>query len=264
MRPIREALAGARMALGTFTVLPVGAGRVDRAVAGWAMLWAPALGALLGAVTGAVAVLGSVAGLSAPLAGVLAVGLSALLTRGLHLDGLADLADGLGSGRRAEGALEVMRRSDIGPFGVVTLVVVLAAQALALGQLAAASPRAALAGAVAAGAAGRLAVTLACAANVPPARPEGLGAFVAGTVRWPGALAAGAVTAVVCLLGWTHAPVFALACAGATAAGLLVAGGVLRRAARRLGGLTGDVLGALVESASTTALVVAAAASARM
>ncbi|MFD6951265.1 adenosylcobinamide-GDP ribazoletransferase [Nocardiopsis sp. TSRI0078] len=250
------------MALGTFTVFPVRVGRVDRSVAGRAMVWAPVLGAALGALTGAVAVLGTASGLSAPLAAVLAVGLAALATRGLHLDGLADLADGLGSGRPPEGALEVMRRSDIGPFGVVTLVVVLGAQVLALGQLAEASPWAAPTGAAAAGAVGRCAVALACTPRVPSARPEGLGAFVAGTVRWPGALTAGVFTAAVCLTGWAHAPAFAAACVLAGVAGLLVAGGVLRRAVRRLGGVTGDVLGALVESAATAVLVVAAAASA--
>lgn len=259
-----DAVAGARMALGTFTVFPVRAGRLDRRVAGWAMVWAPVLGALLGGLTGAAAVLGTAVGLSAALAAVLAVGLGALLTRGLHLDGLADLADGLGSARPAEGALEVMRRSDIGPFGVITLVVVLAAQALALGQLAQASAVAALTGAAVAGAAGRLAVTLACTPSVPPARPEGLGAFVAGTVRLRGALLAAVPVALVCLAGWAHAPEFALACALAAAAGLLAAGLVLRRTVRRLGGVTGDVLGALSETAVTTALVVAAAASARL
>jgi adenosylcobinamide-GDP ribazoletransferase len=259
-----DAVAGARMALGTFTVFPVRAGRLDRRAAGWAMVWAPVLGAVLGGLTGAAAVLGTAVGLSAALAAVLAVGLGALLTRGLHLDGLADLADGLGSARPAEGALEVMRRSDIGPFGVVTLVVVLAAQTLALGQLAQASAEAALTGAAAAGAAGRLAVTLACTPRVPSARPEGLGAFVAGTVRLPGALLAAVPALLVCLAGWAHAPGFALACALAVAAGLLAAGLLLRRAVRRLGGVTGDVLGALSETAVTTALVVAAAAAARL
>ena len=52
----------------------------------------------------------------------------ALLTRGLHLDGLADLADGLGSGKPAPVALDIMRRSDIGPFGIVTLVLTLLIQ----------------------------------------------------------------------------------------------------------------------------------------
>jgi len=260
--PVADAVAGARMALGTFTAFPVRAGRVDRATAGWAMVWAPVLGAVLGALTGAVAAAGAWAGLSPALAAVLAVGLGALATRGLHLDGLADLADGLGSGRPAEGALEVMRRSDIGPFGVVALVVTLAAQVLALGQLVAASPWAALACAAVAGATGRLAVTLACAPRVPPARPEGLGAFVAGTVRWPRAAAAVAFVAAVCLTGLAHAPGLAAACVLAAAAGLAVARALLRRAVRRLGGISGDVLGALVESASATVLVVAAAATA--
>lgn len=256
-----DALAGLRMAWGTFTVLPVRAGRVDRAAAGWAMVSAPVVGAFLGALAGVVAAVGTVAGGSAPLAGVLAVGLTALLTRGLHLDGLADLADGLGSGRPAEGALEVMRRSDIGPFGVITLILVLAAQVLALGRLAEASPQAVVAGAAVAGAAGRLAATLACTSRVPSARAEGLGAFVAGTVRLPGALVATVFTLALCLTGRAHAPGFAVVCVLAAAAGLLVAAGLLRRAVRRLGGITGDVLGALVESASTAALVVAAAAS---
>ncbi|MFC6429137.1 adenosylcobinamide-GDP ribazoletransferase [Nocardiopsis tropica] len=250
------------MALGTFTAFPVQAGRVDRATAGWAMAWAPVVGAALGLLSGAVAAAGAWAGLAPSLAAVLAVGLGALATRGLHLDGLADLADGLGSGRPAEGALEVMRRSDIGPFGVVSVVVATAAQALALGQLVAASPWAALSGAAVAGATGRLAATLACVPRVPPARPEGLGAFVAGTVRGPRAAAAVAFVAALCLTGAAQAPALAAAHALAAAAGLVAAGALLRRAVRRLGGITGDVLGALVETASTAALVAAAAATA--
>ncbi|MBB6119283.1 adenosylcobinamide-GDP ribazoletransferase [Nocardiopsis algeriensis] len=257
-----DAAAGARMAVGTFTAVPVRVERVDRAVAGWAMLWAPVLGAALGAVCGAAAAAGTLLGLPSVLAALLGTGLAALLTRGLHLDGLADLADGLGSGRPAEGALEVMRRSDIGPFGVVTLVLVLGAQVLALGRLAEVSPWAAVAGAAVAGAAGRLAVLLACTPRTPPARPDGLGALVAGTVGPARAAAACAGTAVLCLAGLAVSPGFAAACAGAAAAGILVAVLLLRRAVRRLGGVTGDVLGALAESAATAALVVAAGASA--
>ena len=95
--------------------------RVDRDVAGRAMLLAPLAGALLAVLAGgALWLLDRVA--SPLLAATLAVGLLALLTRGMHLDGLADTADGLGSRRPADGALEVMRRGDVGPFGVVTLV----------------------------------------------------------------------------------------------------------------------------------------------
>ena len=105
----------------------------DRATAGAAMAWAPAVGLLLGIIAAAVLVLADHALGTGPLtAAVLAVAALALLTRGLHLDGLADLADGLGSGKPAASALEIMRRSDIGPFGTVTLVLVLLAQVAAL------------------------------------------------------------------------------------------------------------------------------------
>ncbi|MFL1381282.1 MULTISPECIES: adenosylcobinamide-GDP ribazoletransferase [unclassified Nocardiopsis] len=254
--------AGARLAVGTFTVVPVRVERVDRAAARWAMLWAPAVGALAGALTGAVAAAGTAAGLPAALAALLGVGAGALFTRGLHLDGLADLADGLGSARPAAGALEVMRRSDIGPFGVITLVVVLGAQVLALGRLAEVSPWAVLAGAVAAGAAGRTAITWACTPGVPAARPEGLGALVAGTVPVAGAAAATAGALAVCALGLLQGPGFAAACAAAFAAGLAGAALLRRRAVRRLGGVTGDVLGALAETAATVALVVLTGAAA--
>ncbi|HEU4675859.1 MAG TPA: adenosylcobinamide-GDP ribazoletransferase, partial [Motilibacteraceae bacterium] len=99
--------------------------RVDAAVARVAMLAAPAVGLLLAVLAGAVAVAADAAGLTPLPVAALALTSLALLTRGLHLDGLADLADGLGSARPAEGALEVMKRSDVGPFGVVTLVLAL-------------------------------------------------------------------------------------------------------------------------------------------
>ncbi|MDT0328770.1 adenosylcobinamide-GDP ribazoletransferase [Nocardiopsis lambiniae] len=252
--------AGARLAVGTLTVFPVRVERVDRVTAGSAMLWAPGVGALLGALTGAVAVLGTWSGLPAALAALLGVGTAALLTRGLHLDGLADLADGLGSARPAEGALEVMRRSDIGPFGVITLIVVLGAQTLALGGLAETSPWAALAGATVAGAAGRLAITWACTPGVPAARPEGLGALVAGTVPVSGAVAASAGAVALCALGLLRSPGFAVACAVALAVGSTAAVLLRRRAVRRLGGVTGDVLGALSETGATATLIVAAGA----
>src|SRR4030088_2467025 len=95
-------------------------------VAGLAMAWAPAVGLLLGAVAAAVLyVCDHLLHTGSFVAAALAVGSLAVLPRGLHLDGLADLADGLGSRRPADQALDIMRRSDIGPFGVVTLVLTL-------------------------------------------------------------------------------------------------------------------------------------------
>ncbi|NEE30554.1 adenosylcobinamide-GDP ribazoletransferase, partial [Streptomyces sp. SID7982] len=69
------------------------------------------------------------------LAAVASVAVPAALTRGLHLDGLADTADGLGSGKPAEDALRIMKQSDIGPFGVITLLLVLLAQVAVLFEL---------------------------------------------------------------------------------------------------------------------------------
>ncbi|GHD27399.1 adenosylcobinamide-GDP ribazoletransferase [Nocardiopsis kunsanensis] len=259
---LADVVDGARMATGTFTAVPVRAGRLDRAVAGWAMAWAPWLGVLLGLAVGLVAVSGSWLGLAPTLAALLGVALGALATRALHLDGLADVADGLGSARRAEGALEVMRRSDIGPFGVVALIVTLGVRTLALGQLVALSPATALSGAVLAGAVSRTAATWACLPVVPSAREEGLGAFVAGSVRGPGLALASVALVLAWATGWFLTWPWVLGGVLATVAGLAVAGLLLRHCVRRLGGITGDVLGSLAESSGTTALVVLAASAA--
>lgn len=247
-----------RLAFALLTVLPVRrhADPGDRRQAGLAMLWAPVVGVALGALACLVAVVAGRAGLAPLLAAVMFVAALALLTRGLHLDGLADTADGLGSARPADGALEVMRRSDVGPFGVVTLVLLLLAQVAAVAELVAAgAPWAAVVAVVA----GRLALPLVCRYGVPAARPDGLGALVAGTV--PLLAVAGACLAAVVLaapatrlagLGWWPGPLAVLLA-------LLAAEAVLRRCHRRLGGVTGDVLGAVVEVATTVALVVLAA-----
>jgi len=65
----------------------------------------------------------------------LTIGLLALLTRGLHLDGFADTMDGLGSGGTKEKILEVMRDSRIGSFGVISLILLIGAKYLALDQI---------------------------------------------------------------------------------------------------------------------------------
>ncbi|WP_018251778.1 adenosylcobinamide-GDP ribazoletransferase [Salinispora mooreana] len=239
--------AGARLALTTFTTLPVRAGRIDRAVAGTAMALAPAVGALLGALlTGVLLLTG---GFAPPLvaAGV-TVGAGALLTRGLHLDGLADTVDALGSYRRGPAALEIMKKPDVGPFGVTALVVVLLVQAAVLAELAEWSMPTVLAAVVTATAAGRLGVALACRRGLPAARPDGLGALVAGTVG-PGALATGATA--VALLALAAVPDRPWQGPLVVIAALAAAVWLLRHVVRRLGGVTGDVLGATVEVVTT-------------
>ena len=222
----------------------------SRRTAAAAMAWAPLVGLLLGAAAAAALELAARWGRTGPLlAAVLAVTALAMLTRGLHLDGLADLADGLGSRRPADQALAIMKRSDIGPFGVVTLVLTLAVQVAALAQ-AQALGRGALA-VITAVVAGRLALTWACRRGVPAARGSGLGALVAGTVHpvVPAVLTAGALAA---------AAAFGLIFAVALAAGLAASLAVTALAVRRLGGITGDVLGALAELTAAVSLVVTA------
>jgi adenosylcobinamide-GDP ribazoletransferase len=235
-----------RLALTTFTVLPVRAGRVDRTAARGAMLLAPLIGAALGlAAAGASAGLRAL-GASGLVAAVAAVALLALLTRGMHLDGLADTADGLGSFGDPERALAVMKQPDVGPFGVVTLVLTL------LVQVAALADRPPLLALPVAAATGRAAVCWACRRSVPAARPDGLGALVAGTVPvgaaagWSLVLAAAALV-VVPGRAWLG-PVAVLAGLGASA--LLTA-----HAVRRFGGVTGDVFGAAVEIGTTVCVV---------
>ncbi|MGK5742003.1 adenosylcobinamide-GDP ribazoletransferase [Micromonospora sp. URMC 103] len=240
-------VAGARLALTTFTTLPVRAGRIDRPVAGVAMALAPAVGALLGALLAAVLLLSAAVAPPLVAAGV-TVGAAALLTRGLHLDGLADTVDALGSYRHGAAALEIMKKPDVGPFGVVALVVVLLVQAAALAELAGRSWPACLAAVVAATAAGRLGVTLACRRGVPAARPDGLGALVAGTVG-PVAPAVGAVA--VAVVAVAAAPGRPWQGPLTVVAALAVAVGLLTHVVRRLGGITGDVLGATVEVVTT-------------
>ncbi|HYZ54411.1 MAG TPA: adenosylcobinamide-GDP ribazoletransferase [Streptosporangiaceae bacterium] len=258
---------GLRLSVTLLSVLPMpgpgeGAAGPSRALAGRAMAWAPAVGLVLGAIAAAVLyVSGQILHTGPLVAAALAVGSLAVLTRALHLDGLADLADGLGSRKPADQALEIMRRSDIGPFGVVTLVLTLLIQVAALTQADAAGrgPAAVIVAAVT----GRLAATWACRRDVPAARPDGLGALVAGTVA---PAAAAAITAVV--LAATIGGIVAAAAVApvpvewilpvAVCAGLAVSLALAAHAVRRLGGITGDVLGAVVETATATCLLVTA------
>ena len=222
------------------------------------MLWLPAVGALLAVPAGAVLLAVEVGGHSAPrrlLAAVLAIGILALLTGGLHLDGLADTADGLGSRRARDEALAIMRRSDVGPFGVAALLFTVLVQITALATV---SPGWPGAGAVLlAAVTGRVAVVLATGPGTPAARPDGFGALVAGATSVRARITAGAIllglAAVAGVL--TGGPEAALRGTGAALAGLAAADLVRRGARRRIGGMTGDVFGAQIELATATVLV---------
>jgi adenosylcobinamide-GDP ribazoletransferase len=176
----------------------------------------------------------------------------ALVTRMLHLDGLADTADGLASGASREQSLAVMKASDIGPAGVVSLVLVLLAQTAALTALLPSVAGTALA--ALAWVSSRQVLAWACRHGVPAASSSGLGALVAGTVSRPGLAVSGALllmaaVALVLVPGldwWQGLALVAVAVAAAEV--------VVRRCRARLGGITGDVLGATVEVALTVGL----------
>ena len=250
---------GIRFAFGTLTVLPVRVTRWDRESARAGMLRAPLAGLVVGLLAAVPGTLSLLLGSGPLLAAVASAALPAALTRGLHLDGLADTADGLGSAKPAEEALRIMKQSDIGPFGVITLLFVLLAQVAGLFELYGQGWAHGAAGTVVAAVAARLALTLASRQGVPPARPEGLGAVVAGTVPLRGAVIVTVLSLAVCagtgaMLGGYGAVHHALAVAVA----LGVAQLLLRHCVRRFGGVTGDVFGALEETAATAALVVLA------
>ncbi|WP_030786920.1 adenosylcobinamide-GDP ribazoletransferase [Streptomyces sp. NRRL S-920] len=250
---------GIRFAFGTLTALPVRVTRWDREAARGGMQCAPLAGLVVGlCAAGAGGVLTAL-GAGPLLAATATAATPAALTRGLHLDGLADTADGLGSAKPAEDALRIMKQSDIGPFGVITLLFVLLAQVAVLFQLYERSWTEGALGAVVSATAARLALTLAARAGVPPARPEGLGAAVAGVV--PRGRALLVTVLVVCGAAAAGAPLGASGVVRAAVAVVLALGAaevLLRHCVRRFGGVTGDVFGGLAETAATAALVVLA------
>jgi len=258
-RPLRAGLAPLRSALGLFTILPVRAApEIGREEAARAVLWLPVAGLLLALPAAGVLLAVEAGGHSAlrrMLAATLAVGVLALLTGVLHLDGLADTADGLGSRRPKDEALAIMRRSDIGPFGVAALLFTVLVQITALAAVAPGWPEAAaLAVAVVTG---RAAVVLATGPGSPAARPDGFGALVAGATTARARIATGAallaVTTATAAAAWGWHP--AVRGVVAVLAGLC-AGDLLRRLARRrFGGLTGDVFGAVLEVSCAVVLL---------
>ena len=243
---------GARLAVGTFTRIPVHPPTViDRRVAGQAMVLAPIVGAALGAVTGLPLLLMTGAALGDLLMATVTVTACALITRAMHWDGLADTVDALASNRAATQALEIARRSDVGPMGVLAIVLVALLQITGLAAVG--SPVTAYGAWVLACLVGRLGVMIACREGVPPARSDGLGAAVAGSVkRWKVAIVV-VLLSVIAVVGLAMAQWWI----AATFAGLLASWRIINLAKARLGGITGDVLGAIVES--STAAVTAMA-----
>jgi adenosylcobinamide-GDP ribazoletransferase len=208
----------------------------------------PLVGAAIGLLIG-LAAIGLASVLPALLAGLLAVALELVLTGALHLDGLADSADGLGGADR-DRSLAIMRDHALGAYGAAALALDLLVKGAALGMLADAGALAAVVAALA----------LSRAAPLPLARLLPYARAGAGTGRL---LTAGARTAPI-LAGLVLALALALALYRLDALPLLVGAAAVTTtvgllAQRRLGGVTGDVMGAAIELSAATTLVVAVA-----
>jgi len=249
-----DVLHDGKVALAFLTRLPV---RPDRPWQGADLAASVAMFPLVGILVG---ILGAVAfaaaaalGLPPLPAALLAIAALVCSTGALHEDGLADLADGLGGATRAQ-RLEIMRDPRVGSFGVIALTLALAARAGALAALA--GPAEVGAALVAAAALSRALLPAAMLA-LPQARADGL----AARAGRPHPARVAAAVAIALLIGLLLLPplVAAIASAAAILAGAMVAW----LAFRRLGGITGDVLGGvqqLAEIAFLFSLVATASA----
>jgi adenosylcobinamide-GDP ribazoletransferase len=240
-----------RQAIGFLTILPVHAsvdfqpGGLGRAAA-----WYPMVGLLLGLLLCACRLLAAQI-FPDPLGAVLVVAVWAALTGGLHLDGLADCCDGLLAALPPERRLEIMRDPRLGTFGGAGLILFLLLKVSAIMAV----PLLALAWKpflplLIAPVAARGLILL--AARQPMARPGGLGAEFALGVKWHTYIAAALLPLALAVLGGPRAGLALILALGAAYA-------AIRLARSRLGGLTGDVLGLMVEISELVILLVFAA-----
>jgi adenosylcobinamide-GDP ribazoletransferase len=196
----------------------------------------PAVGVVVGLITGLLA--WGLAAIFPPVVAVLLSTLAGLMVTGaLHEDGLADLCDGLGGGRSRERALEIMRDSRLGSYGVIGLGLALALKVATLAAL----PVWALPLVLLAGHSASRASMLAVMASSDYVRPEGAGSAVSGGISGD-MLRVAALTTALALLPLLICLPFPLL---GGILGLIFAHAALRqRFEARLGGYTGDCLGA--------------------
>ncbi len=230
--------------------LAAGFGLLTRLPVGWLVgdgvpyrpgraIWTyPLAGAVVGGVQAGCVWLGHAAAAPPVLVAGWTLVAAVLLTGGLHEDGLADMADGFGGGRTPERRLEIMRDSRIGSYGALALVLTLAIRGAALASIATQTPWKAAGCLIAAGALSRAAMLP--VVSLPPARPDGLGRSL-GTPSVAAKLAmlSIAVSIVVVTLGTRLA-------LGFLSLAALLGAGIALHARARIGGRTGDVLGACV------------------
>lgn len=238
-------VSGLRTAASFLTRVPLHRdGEIDLA---GSVPWFPVVGLLIGLVGGGVFALASEV-LTPAVSAALALVVTALVTGAFHQDGLADIADAFGGGWDREQRLAILKDSRHGTYGVMALVLSTAVQLSALASMTAAWGLAAL---IAAHPLARSAV-LGVLLTARPARPEGLGTdYAAGLRRGVVAVGAGVGVGVTAFaLGPWAAP--------AVAAVTLTTVSVVVLAHRKIGGISGDVLGAIEQVAEGAVLVMIA------
>lgn len=204
----------------------------------------PLIGVLIGSLTALVFFIANL-WLSPETSAAFAIGASLILTGALHEDGFADCCDGLGGGASREHALEIMQDSRLGTYGVAGLLVVLGLKWSVLAEF---SPEQGVIALIVAGAVSR--------GMIPPvlvssgyARSRGLASSVAGGVTVPEAAFATLLSLAIAMIA---GPAAGLA---AFTAAVLTSGTMLAILVRKLGGYTGDGLGAIQTVAEVTVLV---------
>lgn len=243
-----ESYRGFISALRTLSILTV-PGRDASSMAS-ALPWFPLVGGLLGLIVygvtaGADYILGST---WAEAAGFLGVASGIILTRGFHLDGLSDWADGFGGYSNRKRILEIMKDSHVGVFGVLALIIVLLGKWIAITRLAEIHciyllPAALIISRT---------MVVALAVSLPYARPEGgTAASVVSDAGYMHLIIAGLSAAALLsiLYGWNGLLLMGI--------GAIVCAGFGWSCNRRLGGITGDLLGTCNELVELSVLFAA-------
>ena len=244
---LRQRLIELAAAFALLTRLPVHRFALPRLTVQADAVWAyPVVGAAIGAIGGAVYWLAHSLSCPPALAALCALLTMVLATGAMHEDGLADFADGLAGDTKGR-SLSIMRDHQIGTYGVIALVLSLAMRATAIPLIA--EPHAVVAALVGAGAASRLSAVLIMTV-LPPARRDGLSASVGS----PTAGLAGITLCLTFMIAWLVLPfVVSLLLILSAIVSAMVLG---RMALTRLGGQTGDVLGASSQVCECLTLIV--------
>lgn len=209
----------------------------------------PLAGLLLALLAGLVFLIARAAGIPPLVAAALTLAAMAFLSGGLHEDGLADTADGLGGGKDVANRLAIMRDSRLGAFGGLVLVFVILLKAAALAAIGI-DPLAGLLAILVAATISR-AAALWHWRDLPQARNDGLAVSV-GRPEESGLVLAAATAAVLALAAL---PLFGVSLLIAILLAGLVIAGFSALCRRMIGGHTGDTIGAAQQLAETAILV---------